>query len=118
MLVGPVPSPGVFFNSLLGSTCGRGAARLAGLAKSQDNIMVQAAVTKLEFRKAEALFARAAAGGCERINNVSVEGGALAESSFGFWSPELIRSALSPPRAVRPNPCPRPAVEGRRASLP
>lgn len=28
--------------------------------------MVQAAVTKLEFRKAEALFARAAAAGCAR----------------------------------------------------
>ena len=29
--------------------------------------MVQAAVTKLEFRKAEALFARAAAAGCARL---------------------------------------------------
>jgi hypothetical protein len=79
--------------------------------------MVKAAVTEFELQKAEALFGHAAAGGCESISGSAAER-MLAESIVGFWSPELIRSALTPPGAGRPDPAPGPAVEGRRVRLP
>jgi phosphoglycerate dehydrogenase-like enzyme len=63
--------------TVLDWTCAGGAARVSGLAEPQDEVMISVAVTELEFRKAEALFARAAAEDCDCIC-VPAEEAALA----------------------------------------
>ena len=100
-----------------GSICGRGAARLSWLAKPQDNIMVKAAVTRLEFRKADARLARAAAGGCECI---SVSAGARALSSVHrrLAVAGTHQESANDPGSYAAKPCLRPAAEGRRMRLP